>query len=110
MCHQEWESTVWRAPPSAYTGNPVPDFSLENPSHVQSFLVGATTWKYLVAVSLGSTFFGANTYIGNGPDFMAKSLAESAGMKCPSLFGYVTTYTLPTLIPLFAWVSSLILR
>ena len=46
-------------------------------------------WEYIVAVSLGSVFFGACTYIGNGPNFMVKSIAESSGVKCPSFFGYV---------------------
>ena len=84
--------------------------SLENPAHVQSFLLDPRTWKYVVAVSLGSVFFGANTYIGNGPNFMVKSIAESSGVQCPSFFGYVVKYTLPILIPLFVLVSWLILR
>jgi len=45
-------------------------------------------------------FFGACTYIGNGPNFMEKSIAESSGVKCPSFFGYVVKYALPILIPL----------
>lgn len=83
--------------------------SLENSTHVQTFLTDGTMWRYLVAVSLGSVFFGANTYIGNGPNFMVKSIAESSGVKCPSFFGYVARYALPILIPLFAAVSILIL-
>jgi Na+/H+ antiporter NhaD/arsenite permease-like protein len=83
--------------------------SLENPAHVQAFLLDPQTWKYVVAVSLGSVFFGANTYIGNGPNFMVKSIAESSGAQCPSFFGYVVKYTLPILIPLFAIVSWLFL-
>jgi len=84
--------------------------SLENPAHVQAFLLNPDTWKYVVAVSLGSVFFGAVTYIGNGPNFMVKSIAESAGVKCPGFFGYVAKYALPILIPLFALVSWLFLR
>ena len=84
--------------------------SLENPAHVQVLLADATACKYIVAVSLGAVFFGANTYIGNGPNFMVKSIAESSGVKCPSFFGYVVKYTLPVLIPLFAIVSWLFLR
>jgi Na+/H+ antiporter NhaD/arsenite permease-like protein len=79
--------------------------SLENPTHVQMFLQDAQLSRYLVAVSLGAVFFGACTYIGNGPNFMVKSIAESAGVKCPSFFGYVFKYSLPILIPLFAIVS-----
>ncbi|HUK83293.1 MAG TPA: sodium:proton antiporter [Verrucomicrobiae bacterium] len=82
--------------------------SLENPNHVEMLLGNAEMCKYLVAVSLGSVFFGANTYIGNGPNFMVKSIAESRGVRCPSFFGYVFKYTLPILIPLFVAVSLLI--
>ena len=84
--------------------------SLENPAHVQTFLADPQMWKYVVAVSLGSVCFGANTYIGNGPNFMVKSIAESRGAQCPSFFGYVVKYTLPILIPLFVLVSWLVLR
>ena len=84
--------------------------SLENPIHVAAFLANAALWEYLVAVSLGAVFFGACTYIGNGPNFMVKSIAESAGVKCPSFFGYILRYTLPILVPLFALVSWLCFR
>ena len=84
--------------------------SLENPAHVQTFLSDPQTCKYVVAVSLGSVFFAANTYIGNGPNFMVKSIAESHGARCPGFFSYVWKYTLPILIPLFIIVSWLVLR
>ena len=104
--------------------------SLENPVHVHALLhpqsiaqyspqqlveLGLHTldphaWKYVLAVSLGAVYFGACTYIGNGPNFMVKSIAESNGVKCPSFFGYVLKYALPILIPLFALVSWLFLR
>ena len=84
--------------------------SLENPAHVETFLSSGPLWKYLVAVSLGSVFFGANTYIGNGPNFMVKSIAESRGIACPSFFGYVFRYSLPILIPLFLLVSLFVLH
>lgn len=56
---------------------------------------------YLVAISLGAVLCGAMTYIGNGPNFMVKSLAETAGVKMPSFGGYVqraVMYLAPTLI------------
>jgi Na+/H+ antiporter NhaD/arsenite permease-like protein len=55
----------------------------------------------LEAISIGAVFFGAFTYIGNGPNFMVKSIAEQAGIKMPSFFGYVLRFSLPILIPLF---------
>jgi Na+/H+ antiporter NhaD/arsenite permease-like protein len=85
-------------------------FSLEIPENVTRFLADPSLSQYLVAVALGSVFFGANTYIGNGPNFMVKSIAEASGVKCPSFFGYVCKYSLPILIPLFAIVSWLFLR
>lgn len=57
--------------------------------------------SFLVAVSLGSVFFGALTYIGNGPNFMVKSIADSAGVKTPSFFGYMFRYSLLILLPIF---------
>ncbi len=59
---------------------------------------------------LGAVFSGATTCIGNGPNFMVKSIAENAGVKCPSFFGYIIKYSLPILIPIFALVSWLFLR
>lgn len=55
---------------------------------------------YLKAISCGSVFMGANTYIGNAPNFMVRSIAEEAGVKMPSFFAYML-YSLLILIPLF---------
>jgi Na+/H+ antiporter NhaD/arsenite permease-like protein len=57
---------------------------------------------YLMAISMGSVFFGANTYIGNAPNFMVKSIAEQHGVAMPSFLGYIGRYSLPVLIPVFA--------
>jgi Na+/H+ antiporter NhaD/arsenite permease-like protein len=56
---------------------------------------------YLHAISCGAVFMGANTYIGNAPNFMVKSIAEEAGVEMPSFFGYMFKYSIPFLIPLF---------
>jgi Na+/H+ antiporter NhaD/arsenite permease-like protein len=56
---------------------------------------------YLVAISVGAVFMGANTYIGNAPNFMVKSIAEEAGVKMPSFFGYMFKYSIPILLVLF---------
>lgn len=55
----------------------------------------------LAAISLGSVFMGAMTYIGNGPNFMVRSIAESTGVKMPSFFGYMV-YSFLILLPIFA--------
>ncbi len=54
---------------------------------------------HLLAISLGAVFFGAMTYIGNGPNFLVKSIAENAKVNCPSFFGYIFRYSLPHLLP-----------
>ena len=60
---------------------------------------------YVIAVSLGAVFFGAMTYIGNGPNFMVKSIAHDAGVHCPSFFGYIFKYSLPILLPILVAVG-----
>ncbi|MFT3782679.1 MAG: sodium:proton antiporter [Nibricoccus sp.] len=64
----------------------------------------------VIAVSLGSVFFGAMTYIGNGPNFMVKSIAESSDVKVPTFFGYIVKYSLPILLPILAISGYLFLR
>ncbi len=59
-------------------------------------------------MSLGSVFMGANTYIGNGPNFMVKAIAEKSGVAMPSFFGYLL-YSGGILIPLFVLVTFLFL-
>ena len=60
---------------------------------------------YLQAIATGSVFMGANSYIGNAPNFMVKSIAEEAGVPMPSFFGYIFRYTVPVLIPTFLVVT-----
>ena len=59
---------------------------------------------YLKAISVAAVFFGSMTYIGNGPNFMVKSIAEQVGIKMPSFFGYVIRFSIPILLPLFVIV------
>src|SRR5262245_46936937 len=63
----------------------------------------------LAAVSVGSVAMGANTYIGNAPNFMVKAIAEEAGVKMPSFFGYMV-YSGCILLPLFAVVTLVFFR
>ena len=60
----------------------------------------------LLAISAGAVFMGANTYIGNAPNFMVKSIAESSGVEMPSFFGFFL-YSLIILFPLYGIVSFL---
>ncbi len=59
------------------------------------------TGFYLQAISVAAVFFGALTYIGNGPNFMVKAIAESAGVQTPSFVGYVLRYSIPILVPIY---------
>jgi Na+/H+ antiporter NhaD/arsenite permease-like protein len=58
----------------------------------------------LIAISAGAVFMGANSYIGNGPNFMVKSICEEAGIKMPSFFGYMI-YSAAILIPIFILIT-----
>ncbi|RKX63443.1 MAG: sodium:proton antiporter [Thermodesulfobacteriota bacterium] len=60
---------------------------------------------FLKAISAGAVFFGANTYIGNAPNFMVRSISEEAGTPMPSFFGYMLKYSCTILIPVFILVT-----
>ncbi len=64
---------------------------------------------FLAAVSLGAVFMGANSYIGNGPNFMVKAIAEEQGVKMPTFFGYMA-YSAVVLIPVFVLVTLVFFR
>jgi Na+/H+ antiporter NhaD/arsenite permease-like protein len=64
---------------------------------------------YLAAVSCGAVFMGANTYIGNGPNFMVKAIAEHRGVAMPGFFGYML-WSAAILIPLFVAVTLIFFR
>lgn len=66
--------------------------------------------EYLRAISVGAVFFGAMTYIGNGPNFMVKSISERAGIEMPSFFGYMIKYSIPILIPIFILIWLIFFR
>ncbi|MEJ2543948.1 MAG: sodium:proton antiporter [Calditrichaceae bacterium] len=80
---------------------------LTEPQIREAFLAGDVAQRfpefinYLKAISVGAVFMGANTYIGNAPNFMVKSIAEEAGIPMPSFFGYMLKYSIPILIPTF---------
>lgn len=64
-------------------------------------LVAGVPEMILRAISLGAVFFGALTYIGNGPNFMVKAIAEREGVKMPSFFGYMLKFSLVILLPVY---------
>jgi Na+/H+ antiporter NhaD/arsenite permease-like protein len=64
---------------------------------------------FLIAVSLASVFMGAMTYIGNGPNFMVKAIAENSGVKMPSFFGFMG-YSCLVVLPILIVMSWFFLR
>jgi Na+/H+ antiporter NhaD/arsenite permease-like protein len=89
-------------------------------SEVSLFLAGSTTGgellanlqafeQLLVAISLGAVFMGANTYIGNAPNFMVRSIAEENKIKMPSFFGYMF-WSVCILVPIFILITFIFLR
>lgn len=80
-------------------------FEVNNSSEVVRFL--SQNGHELVAISLGATFFGALTYIGNAPNLLVKTIAEHAGVPTPSFVGYIWKFALPILLPPFVLISIL---
>lgn len=83
-------------------------------SDVQAYAAGGTfadSVVNLTAIAVGAVFFGAMTYIGNGPNFMVKSIAEQTGIHMPSFFGYILRYSVPILLPIFfiVWLVFFVL-
>ena len=83
---------------------------LANPLQPGAQAITTETWRYIQAVSVGAVFFGAMTYIGNGPNFMVKSIANHSGVECPTFFGYIAKYSVPVLLPVFLLVWFLFFR
>ncbi len=72
-------------------------------------LLGQKT-AHVLAISIGAVFFGAATYIGNGPNFMVKAIAEERGVRMPSFVEFVLKFSLPFLLPVLIVVWLLFFR
>jgi len=82
------------------------------PDQMEAFggtLVAGVPEVLLKAISLGAVMFGAMTYIGNGPNFMVKAIAEENGIKMPSFFGYMVKFSLVILLPVYILIQLLFL-
>lgn len=79
--------------------------SVNDPAQVLQF--AQTHGDFLVAISLGAVFFGACTYIGNGPNFMVKNIAHQLNVRTPGFFGYALRYAVPILIPVYFIIAIL---
>jgi Na+/H+ antiporter NhaD/arsenite permease-like protein len=75
------------------------NLSINNINDVTSFL--SSNPFYIISISVSSVFFGALTYIGNGPNLLVKSISEHKGIKLPGFFGYLFKYSLVILLPFY---------
>ena len=76
-----------------------------------AFLLGNPSFnRYILAISIGAVFFGANTYIGNGPNFMVKSIADQQQVRTPGFLGLIFRYTLPCMAPMLILIWLLFFR
>jgi Na+/H+ antiporter NhaD/arsenite permease-like protein len=82
--------------------------SLAQSLHLSPDVAGVPT-KILEGISVGAVFMGANSYIGNGPNFMVKAIADHAGFKTPSFFGYMA-YAFVVLFPLYGIIHFCFFR
>ena len=84
---------------------------VNDPAAVAEFSTAPETIIFVRAIALGASFFGAMTYIGNGPNFMVKAVCEDMKINIPSFFGFMLKYSIPVLLPvlilvwfLFIWL------
>jgi len=76
-----------------------------------AYLLGnATLNHFITAISVGAVFFGANTYIGNGPNFMVKSIADHQKIHTPGFIGYTLRWSLPYMLPLLIIIWLIFFR
>lgn len=80
-----------------------------NAESVDAYLGSSVGVQALTAISLGAVFFGAMTYIGNGPNFMVRAIAESGGLKMPSFFGYLLR-SVVLLLPILLVIWAIFIR
>jgi Na+/H+ antiporter NhaD/arsenite permease-like protein len=79
------------------------NLEMNNPAQFTGFV--ASHDQYLIAISLGATFFGALTYVGNGPNLLVKAIAQNLNVPTPTFFGFTIRYALPVLLPILALLS-----
>jgi Na+/H+ antiporter NhaD/arsenite permease-like protein len=84
--------------------------ALTHNNDVASLISEPSLNSYLVAISVGAVFFGASTYIGNGPNFMVKAIADEQKVNMPTFLGFVFKYTLPYMLPMLILIWLLFFR
>ncbi len=82
--------------------------SVDSPADVMKFAAGHA--PHLIAISLGAVFFGAGSYIGNGPNFMVKSIADKSKVNAPSFLAYMLRFSIPILLPILTFVGWIMVK
>lgn len=82
--------------------------SVDSSADVMKF--AAEHAPHLIAISLGAVFFGAGSYIGNGPNFMVKSIADKSKVHTPSFLAYMIRFSIPILLPILTLVGWIMLK
>jgi Na+/H+ antiporter NhaD/arsenite permease-like protein len=79
-----------------------------NPEYINSEMIAGIPVIFMEAICLGAVFFGSLTYIGNGPNFMVKSIAEQNGVTMPQFFQYMIKFSLIVILPILILCKLLI--
>lgn len=79
-------------------------------SHADVVKFAASHAPHLIAISLGAVFFGAGSYIGNGPNFMVKSIADKSKVHSPSFLAYMFRFSIPILLPILTVVGWVMVK
>lgn len=82
--------------------------SVDSPADVLTF--AASHASHLIAISLGAVFFGAGSYIGNGPNFMVKAIADKSKIRAPSFIAYMYRFSIPILLPILIVVGWIMVK
>lgn len=101
---EPWQYVYMTGALSAFLDN-APTAMVFNSMAPSGDIVGLASDAFLKAISMGAVFFGSLTYIGNGPNFMVKSIAEQEGIDMPSFFGYMIKFSLIVLLPVYIIVQ-----
>ncbi|MBR0036079.1 MAG: sodium:proton antiporter [Bacteroidales bacterium] len=102
---EPWQYVYCTGTLSAFLDNAPTAMVFNEMAPANPAIPGLANDLFLRAVSIGAVFFGALTYIGNGPNFMVKSIAEQSGIKMPSFFGYMGKFSLIVCLPIYIIVQ-----
>jgi len=108
VINEPWQYVYLTGGLSAFLDN-APTAMVFNSMAPEGNIVGLAADAFLKAISMGAVFFGALTYIGNGPNFMVKSIAEQEGIKMPSFFGYMAKFSLVVCLPIYVIVQLILI-